>query len=183
MQMTQVQPGSQATQRYHISSKVMWPRILMIVGILAGVPVLMKLVGEDVDALVFVIFGILIAVCLLVIWWALRVTWIQMDANGIVYKGIGFRVVSSWDNVAAIGSRFMLNEGNVEGLLLTENSLDMHGALKAGSWFSWQSAVTMQAMQNFIPLSNFQTKEWRDTRFGQDIRRYAPRLFKAENWG
>lgn len=183
MQIAQNQPGAQATQRYHISSKVMWPRILTIVGILAGVPVFLKLIGEDVDALVFVVFGVMIAICLLVVWWALRITWIQMDANGIVYKGIGFRVVSTWDNVASIDKRFMLNEGEVEGLLLYENSLDAHGALKAGSWFSWQSAVLMQSLQNFIPLSNFQTKEWRDTPFGQEIRRYAPRLFKDESWG
>lgn len=178
MEITGTQPGTQPLKRYYISGTVLRPRLYTIVGILTGVPLFLKIMGEDVDGLVFVMFAVMIVLCLLVVWWATRVSWMSMDANGLRYKGIGFQVATSWDNVAEIGSRFIMNEGNVEGLVLHDSGLDANGVLRAGSMLNWGLTVALRDLENFIPLSNFQTKEWRDTPFGQEMRRYVPRLFE-----
>lgn len=175
--------NASTSKRYYTSMKVLWPRAAMIIGVLVFVPVIMALSGEEVDGLMIGLFAVIIVLCLVVFFGASRMAWMTMDADGLVYKGLGFKLATSWDNIDSIGKKSMMNEGTVEGLVLIESGLDVHGAIKAGALISWRATIALRDFEYFIPLSNFQTKAWRETEFGRELRRYVPRIFQGESWG
>lgn len=180
VEMTRPRPNAANPKRYRISMKVLWPRAVMVAVCIGIAPVILAATGEDVDGLLIGIFAGLIVLCLGVFFGVARMSWVTMDEHGIVYKALGFQIVSTWDNIDSIGHQFMQNEGKVEGLKLIASGLDVNGAVKAGTLLSWRATMAFRELEYFIPLSNFQTKAWRDTEFGQELRRHVPRLFEGE---
>lgn len=180
MEMTSPRLQTASPKRYHMANSVLVPRALTALAALAAAPIILAAIGEEIDGVVIGMFGVLIAICMVIFFAVARMSWITLDENGIVYKALGFKLTSTWDNIDSIGKRFMQNEGNVEGLVLIKSGLDVNGAIKAGSLLSWRATLALRELEYFIPLSNFQTKQWRDTEFGREIRRYAPHLFEGE---
>jgi len=178
MELTKAHPNHLPPRRYHISNNVLLPRAAMVVAALAVVPVLLALAGEEVDGLMIGLFAGMIVLCLLVFAVAARMTWLEMSETGIRYRGLGMTIGTRWDNIDSIGTKFVTGEGSVEGLILRESGQDVNGLLRAGSWLSWRGTMALRDYEYFLPISNLQTKEWRDTEFGRELRRHAPRLFE-----
>lgn len=180
MQTSSAHLTTSAPKRYYMPAKVLMPRAALVVGILAAMPLILKLMGEDIDGVVIAAFAVLVVICAVIFFAVARMGWMAMDANGLTYKGIGMSIRTSWDNVEAIGTQFVTNEGNVEGLKLYESGLDVNGLVKASAMLSWRSTMVLRDSEYFVPLSSFHGKDWRDSEFGQEMRRYAPRLFDGE---
>ena len=178
MELTKTQSSTPSTRRYFIAGKVLLSRAALVVGALAFVPVLLALMGEEVDGLMIGLFAGMIVLCLVVFFGVARLTWLEMDEAGIRYRGLGMTIATRWDNIDAIGTQFVTGEGSVEGLILRESGLDVNGAVRAGSWLSWRAQMSLRDYEYFLPISNLQTKEWRNAAFGQELRRRAPRLFE-----
>lgn len=178
MALAEAHTGPMQPKRYHISNKILVSRAALVVGAIAIVPVIMAVSGEKVDGLMIGLFGGMILLCLAVFFGAARMTWLEMTESGIAYRGLGMTIATTWDNIDQIGTQFVTGEGTVEGLMLRESGQQVNGALRVGSWLSWRATMALRDYEYFLPISNFQTKEWRDTEFGRELRRYVPRLFE-----
>lgn len=178
MELTKTHPNQLQSKRFHMSNKVLFPRAALVVGALAIVPVLVAAAGEKVDGLMIGLFGVLIVVCLLVFFAMARATWLEMNETGIRFRTTGMTIATTWDNIDSIGTQLVTGEGSVEGLKLRESGLDVSGVVRASSWLSWRAQMSLRDYEYFLPISSLQTKEWRDTEFGRELRRYAPRLFE-----
>ncbi len=177
MELTNSRPQTLSPQRYHIANKVLVPRAATVAIALAVVPVILAAVGEEVDGLMIGLFAGMILLCLLIFFVVARLTWLEMSESGIVYRGLGMTIGTRWDNIDSIGTKFVTGEGSIEGLVLRERGQEVNGAVRVGSWLSWRATMALRDYEYFLPISNLQTKEWRDTDFGRELKRYAPRLF------
>lgn len=89
---------------------------------------------------------------------------------GIEYYQVGYSVKTTWDNIARIGK---IPTGRImaEGLILSEP------ALFVSSWLARVKYI--QTRGKLIPLSSFK-RNWKASELGQNIKKYAPRLFVEE---
>jgi hypothetical protein len=173
-----------AEKVFTIHPKILRGRFLYMSAALWFVPVFLLLVGEPFEPLLFVIFGIIWLLALGIFAWAGRAVGLVVSPEGIAYRAMGMTVHTTWDNIERIDKRIVYADGEVEGLVLREPSLQMNPIIEASTFlmkFSWRHAMAAESLntyKTFIPLSSLQTKAWRDSEIGAEIRRYAPHLFE-----
>jgi hypothetical protein len=92
---------------------------------------------------------------------------VVFSKDGIQYDTTGYKVHIPWSNVTRIG---MYRSGifKFDGIFATYFSQDLK------LWFPGSAFLGKEI---FIPLSMF-AKDWRNTELGQQIRQYAPHLFR-----
>ena len=112
---------------------------------------------------------------------------LEVSPQGIAYHSLGYKVASTWDNIAGIGD-VQAGQYTYEGLLLRESGLQASEWLRAGTAaYPIMSIIAalggrpippMQSLESYgrgIPLGLFVTN-WRQGALGDDIRRYAPEI-------
>lgn len=110
---------------------------------------------------------------------------LEVSPQGIAYHSLGYKVASTWDNIAGIGD-VRAGQYTYEGLLLREPGLAVSEWLRTGTAAYPFMAVLaalggrpippLQSLESYgrgIPLGLFVTN-WRRSTLGDDIRRYAP---------
>ena len=112
---------------------------------------------------------------------------LEVTPQGIAYHSLGYKVASAWDNIAGVGD-VQAGQYTYEGLLLRESGLEVSDWLRTGTaaypFMSVIAAVggrpippiqSLEAYGRGIPLGLFVTN-WRRSKLGDDIRRYAPEI-------
>lgn len=171
-------------QVYRIAPQIMRGRFLYMSAVLWFVPVFLLIVGEPVDTLLFLLFGVIWLIAGAIFVWAGRTSGLYVSPQGISYRAPGMTISTTWDNVARIDKQIIYGDGEVEGLVLREPGWQPNaliGGATAIMKYSPQhflQARSVELYKTFIPLSSLQTKHWREAEIGTQIRRYAPRLFE-----
>jgi hypothetical protein len=137
-------------------------------------------------AVVIIGSALLLALCLAIYLGMTRVR-LEVSPRGIAYYSLGYKVASTWDNIAGIGEVWA-GRYNYEGLLLREPGLEVSEWLRAGSAaYPFMAIIAAlggrpipppQSLESYgrgIPLGLFVT-DWRHSPLGDDIRRYAPAI-------
>ena len=100
---------------------------------------------------------------------------ITISDKGIEYEGPDVAFVTNWDSVEIITSGWYL-PARVEGIVVDKSLIRVIkmalGTIKRFPFWGVSQRV-------FIPLSCF-ADNWRDSELGQQIKQYAPHLFKKE---
>ncbi len=99
-----------------------------------------------------------------------RSTRLILSAEGVEYRTPGYRIISGWDNVAAIGPARYPRGGRAESLLLREPSMHAHGVPGA--------LLSLIMPEDATPLRGFGSA--RSGPLSRDLRRYAPHLLDVE---
>lgn len=98
----------------------------------------------------------------------MRSTRLELAADGVVYRTPGYSIVTSWENVRAIGpARY--SRGTAESLLLHEPALN-----ESGPFGALVRALSF-APDDAIPLQGFGSARYGS--LSRDLWRYAPYLF------
>jgi hypothetical protein len=98
---------------------------------------------------------------------------LEVGPQGIAYYNVGFKVVTTWDNVIDVGSVWT-GRTLVPGLLLRTPAQEAHPLLTI--------FTAMNAFGKVIPVGYFD-REWQHSALGDLIRRYAPQAFPANSAG
>src|SRR5687767_244785 len=99
----QVSAGT--ARHFYVNPGILFRRLLLVVGILTIVPIVLSLGEEGFDAFVFVAYGVLIAVVVVVFLWVGSRTRLTTSPQGMEFRGLGFVVTSTWDNIERIGEQ------------------------------------------------------------------------------
>jgi len=95
---------------------------------------------------------------------------VVISENEIVYWRLGLEFKTAWEDFETIGN-YLFQEG-----LFVDKS-----QIKIRTWFLGTIETYIGFGQNvFIPISFF-SNNWRNSELGQQIKQYAPHLFKKEN--
>lgn len=164
---------------FFAARKVIVTRTIYLLGAMAAVPLLFTLSGEPLDAIVLAMLGAVFALSMAVVLWAFRRVRLVVTPEGVEMRSIGFSTFSRWDNIEGIGSRIVYGEGRVEGFLLKTPGLKMNTLLQYGRFTSIGAYLSMSDYEQFIPISNLLTDDWRCTPLSDAIRRYAPHLLES----
>lgn len=118
-------------------------------------------VGNGFLVLFFVVMGAFT-------WRTVRRTRLVLSTDGVMYRTMGYSIVSRWGNVRGIGpARY--GRGNAESLLLHEPGMRENGP------FGALVRAMSFAPDDAIPLQGFGSARYGP--FSRDLRRYAPHLF------
>lgn len=122
--------------------------------------------------------------------WLMTRTRLQISSDGITYHGIGYRVASTWSNLAGYGKRVM-GAQDIESLILSEPGIELAGWLRLGYRLMPAAqlvalldgrVIVPHSLRNYadaIPVGMFD-HHWRSGEIGALVRRYAPQVFEKE---
>lgn len=107
----------------------------------------------------------------------------MIDLDGITYYGAGYRIYSPWENIgmsslASLNFRspvWVLSLGRPATKIKLEEGMQQHQpALEVSRWMS---RVNMDRYASAIPVGDFRF-DWQHSKLGDDIRLYAPQVFR-----
>lgn len=172
--------GTTLSKQYFINPRIMVERFIWVLAAIIFVPVFLALSGEEVDGILIAAFAFLILMAGSVFLVMRRLVRLIVTEDGVQFRTPGMNIATTWDNIDSLGTRILYGDGEVEGLVLRQSGLDLNGIVRATKWVNYASARTIETYENFLPVSSILGKGWRNTSFGEELRRHVPRLFENE---
>jgi hypothetical protein len=177
--------SSPSTKTFHVASPMitLLPAALVCVAAFVIIPMLVP----TRDALFLPVLAAALAAIFLLMVWMVGQIRLEVSPDGLVFHSLGYRVRSSWDNLAGVGKRRMRSQ-TYEALILRQPTIEMVGwigasyrlmpAVAAASPDGGKTSVpfALAKYQEFIPVALF-ARDWRRSELGELIRRYAPQAF------
>src|SRR5262245_53328693 len=139
------------TQTFHIHPRILITRTALIAGIMAVVPLVAIISGDESMQIGLPVLLIIEGLTLLLVFWLMRsYIYVAVSPEGIRYRSLGYQITSKWEDIAAIDMRWMSNEGQVEGLTLRKEGTNVNPMLRAGSFISPESRIALGQARDFI---------------------------------
>lgn len=175
-------------QTYRVASplKVLTPAILTLAFTFGLVFVVTKP-----DERAFIpYFGLLLVAVIGIVYVIMMQTRLEVSSDGITYFSIGYKVASTWGNVAGYGKRTMGSQ-DVDVLILREPGMDMSLWMRIGYMLypvgqlaalaqgrTLISNVNLDDYSVWIPVGMY-AENWRESELGDFVKRYAPSAFET----
>ena len=135
--------------------------------------------------LIFVIYATLVVA-------AIPTTRLELSEEGLVFYGTGYRIYTSWENIAGIGwmplSRAfpgfiqLKKPASISGLSFVEGISSRQPVVEKRSWWlpAWEVKTSVQ-YRSSIRISGiiFRKKDKRDGSINQCLKYYLPHLMEA----
>lgn len=135
------------------------------------------------------ILGGVLLFSLALAYWLMTITRLEIMPDAVIYHAIGYRVRSSWGNVAGVGRRLQ-GAVDLDCLILREPGMELAWWMRLGyqvlplvniaALVSGQGYVPNQLAQyaGVIPVEMFD-KQWYSGEIGRLIQQYAPKAYET----
>lgn len=135
------------------------------------------------------ILGGVLLFALALCYWLMTITRLEMTRDAVIYHAIGYRVRSSWGNVAGVGRRLQ-GAVDLDCLILREPGMELSWWMRLtyqilpliniAALVSGQGYVPNQLNQysGVIPVEMFD-KQWYSGDIGRLIKQYAPKAYET----
>lgn len=148
------------------------------------------LVSEpETRGIISLVLGGVLLFSLLVCYWLMTITRLEISPEGIVYHAIGYKVRSSWSNITGTARRLQ-GALELDCLILRQPGMELSWWMRLGyqilplvniiSLFSGQAYQPneLYRYEGVIPVEVFD-KNWRSGEIGSLIKRYAPQAYET----
>lgn len=177
---------SDTTQVFRVNSPT---RLLTpVIGVSVVTVGVIFLASKPDERWIALVIGGVLLVSIAIAAWLVTRTHLDVSAREITYHAIGYRVRSSWGNLAGWGKRVQ-GAQDLDCLILREPGMELSGWLAIGyqllPFMNVAALLTGRTVHdsqldlyaNVIPVGMFD-RDWRGGEIGAAIQRYAPQAYE-----